>query len=289
LETGNAFTLIELLVAVPAIAAPRLRGATARVARFTLIELLVVIAIIAILAALLLPALRMARETAKKIVCMNNQKQIGTLFACYQGDFNAHSPGSVSAWGDGTFTYWYNFIDGEATSGAGTVDDNYMTGNVYGDGSVFRCPKNKQTGNEGSVYGVYDSRRSGSEDMDCMMETTWQAGGKLCTFAMTKMRNPASFIMLGCTLASMDSSKVFYGYGTFKFRRESVNSASPVNTTHGLWMAHIKHGNGLYGDSHVESFGQAELFSARNGYKTDTDTGIRAWKMEEGTEMDVYP
>lgn len=45
--------------------------------KFTLIELLIVIAIIAILAALLLPALRSARETAKRTSCMNNQKTLG--------------------------------------------------------------------------------------------------------------------------------------------------------------------------------------------------------------------
>ncbi len=53
---------------------------------FTLIELLVVIAIIGILAAILLPALARARESARRSSCQNNLKQWALVFKMYAGE-----------------------------------------------------------------------------------------------------------------------------------------------------------------------------------------------------------
>lgn len=59
---------------------------------FTLIELLVVIAILTVLAALLAPALKGARESARKAQCMSNLRQIGTSLLLYAGDNSGHLP-----------------------------------------------------------------------------------------------------------------------------------------------------------------------------------------------------
>src|SRR5688572_18560718 len=65
---------------------PRRRSA------FTLIELLVVIAIIAILAAILFPVFAQAREKARQVACMSNEKQIGTAVMMYLQDYDEVYP-----------------------------------------------------------------------------------------------------------------------------------------------------------------------------------------------------
>ncbi len=70
---------------------------------FSLIELLVVIAVISILAALLLPALNSARETAKQTQCINQEKQLVLGIASYCSDADDHFP-IIYRWA--TDHYW---------------------------------------------------------------------------------------------------------------------------------------------------------------------------------------
>ena len=91
----RAFTLIELLACPPQCAAKRRFGRSSR--GFTLIELLVVIAIIAILAALLVPGMRVARERARLMICVSHVHQFMLAEIQYASDHELFLP-PINLW-----------------------------------------------------------------------------------------------------------------------------------------------------------------------------------------------
>ena len=66
---------------------------------FTLIELLVVIAIIGILAGMLLPSLARAKESGKRIACVNNMRQMSISLSLYAGANNGKYPARTTGVG----------------------------------------------------------------------------------------------------------------------------------------------------------------------------------------------
>ena len=105
---------------------PTARSTTRRA--FTLIELLVVIAIIAILASMLFPSFSRARESARRISCVSNLKQIGYGVAMYNQDYDERFAIGLPYW---------------SLDGSGIADQPQLSKTLYpylNNYQIWNCP-----------------------------------------------------------------------------------------------------------------------------------------------------
>ncbi len=118
---------------------------------FTLVELLVVVAIIAILATLLLPAFSRAKESVRRILCVNNEKQLAYTWELYSTDNslaivrNGHPPGGVPP----DVKLWFFATHGDVDTRTNPVymtDQNRAAFAAYlKTAAPYKCPSDRRT------------------------------------------------------------------------------------------------------------------------------------------------
>lgn len=213
---------------------------------FTLIELLVVIAIVAILASLLLPALKKAREKGKQIVCLSNLKQAGVSMSAYAGDYDGFAPLRYD--GSAVYKYW-----SEALQKLGYA----------GNGTIFHCPS----------YPPYDNSFSRSQTYGAF-DVIYLTSGKIYYgnaayfdghYPLFKLKDPSSQQLIGDSAVpqtAVDPSG--------KIVHQCWSMTGRYNNRPDLGHIHARHFDAadlLLGDLHVEPVKANDIRSANGVVK----------------------
>jgi prepilin-type processing-associated H-X9-DG protein/prepilin-type N-terminal cleavage/methylation domain-containing protein len=235
---------------------------------FTLIELLVVIAIIAMLLAVVTPALRKAKETARSIVCRSNLKTLALANQIYASRFqnwyvpvvDSTAPAGQRSWNANT----------EFRSIVG-LEDAYV-GSSYQMPEQYLCPSDKQANQEywdaiGGSYQNYVSYGYNFTDWGPASKApvTWSGNIPSSTWAcrwrindITASANRIMFVDAGdiwARLEGADYKEYWNAFGQDIVKYRSVNMWYPV------YYRHSEGANVAFFDGHVDHLKKETLFS----------------------------
>ncbi len=252
---------------------------------FTLIELLVVIAIIAILAAILFPVFAKAREKARQIACISDEKQLGLGFLQYFQDNDERAPffrvvpNTSTDWWTSRMMNWKDLIYPYVKSG-GRPYNNGQPYADHGDGGVMECPDNSAAWSSANVWwtvphpgdettrfprsyavnsyaGINENgNHNGGHFWPCVGDTSCNQNQG----AISTLQTPSSTIMVAETrLPFPDTNSGFMGYECTADGTPSGGQATSCVFSHGGGFADF-----LFFDGHAKAM--KGLASIQNDY-----------------------
>jgi prepilin-type processing-associated H-X9-DG protein len=242
----------------------------------------VVVSILAILAALLLPALRNAKESARAAQCMNNLKQIGIAATAYSSDHNGYmlGPADVSAGSK----RWTSL---EYLPRLGYLPTNLYVHPCQGTGktlqpkpivgvAILLCPSlqakyqgrlNHENQNNAGLWQVNytPSALLGATDADGVTWRNYRTGPLFGPYRLDEIKDPARCILAGDASVNVASGTWYYGDNLAAAYVQGTTGWGSSNTgnfgCHGWndgsgFTGTITHGapNLLFWDGHVSRY-----------------------------------
>jgi len=235
---------------------------------FTIVELLIVIGIIAVLVALLLPAVRKAREAAYTTACLSNIRQAGFTLNIYALDYSYTIPTGTS-WGNISSTtqalsYWSDTVY-NANKKSRKYDALFL--NLTTKQYRLACPKNS-----------YESWAAVASAPGYAMVTA--SGGGSPVFSVRpygtfpSLPIYAIYFVRILTIKTSTTYPIFIDSVLLGFNTGKIDSLAPpsspvvgVDTNigpggqlHVTWLAHPAGANVAFVDGHAETCSAGKLF-----------------------------